>query len=103
EHLPEVAPGRRVLEGMRGVGVEESAAVRAELLDRLLARHGSHGEDLLHALDRGDRDIVREVLDHTLLDEEQRDQRRNRQEEIEGSADEVDPEIAETSRGVPGD
>ena len=37
--LEDVGPGVRVLERMRGIGVEEAAAVGAELLDRLLARH----------------------------------------------------------------
>ena len=36
DDLEEVRPGRRVLVGMRGVGVEEAAAVGPELLDGLL-------------------------------------------------------------------
>ena len=37
---------------MRGIGVEEAAAVRAELLDRLLARHRADGDDLFGAFER---------------------------------------------------
>ena len=40
EHRQEVRPRRRVLERVRRVGVEEAAAVGAELLDRLLAATG---------------------------------------------------------------
>ena len=36
--------------GWRGIGVEEAAAVGAELLDRHLRCRGSHGDHLLGAL-----------------------------------------------------
>ena len=73
EHGPEVGPRRRVLEWMRGVGVEEAAAVGAELLDRLLARHRAHRDGLLRALERGDLEVGSEVLDGALLHQDQRD------------------------------
>ena len=47
EHLEEVRERRRVLERMRGVHVEEAAAVRAELLDRDLARGRPERQRLL--------------------------------------------------------
>ena len=43
---------RRVLERMRGVGVEEAAAVRSEHLDRLLRGDGTLRDCLRRALDR---------------------------------------------------
>ena len=51
EHLEEVRERRRVLEGMRRVGVEEAAAVGAELLDDLLRRHRALRDRLCRALD----------------------------------------------------
>ncbi len=50
---------------MRGVGVEESAAVRAELLDRLLTCNGTERYDLLGAFERGGFDASGESLRHT--------------------------------------
>jgi hypothetical protein len=47
EHLEEVRQRCRILERMRGIDVEESAAVRAELLDRDLRRRRSDGDHLL--------------------------------------------------------
>ena len=43
QHLEEVGERRRVLERVGGVGVEEAAAVGAELLDRLLRGDRAHG------------------------------------------------------------
>ena len=40
QHLDHVGDRRRVLERMRAVGVEEAAAVGAELLDDFLRGHG---------------------------------------------------------------
>ena len=54
EDLEQVRPDRRVLERVRGVGVEEAAAVRAELLDRLLRRDEAVGDVLGAADERGD-------------------------------------------------
>ena len=54
EHLQEVGQRRRVLERMRRVGVEEAAAVGADLLDGLLARDRAHRDGLLGALERVD-------------------------------------------------
>ncbi len=39
QHLDEIRERRRILERMRGVGVDVTAAVRAEHLDRDLRRH----------------------------------------------------------------
>ena len=47
-----VRPGIRILEGMRGIGVEEAAAIGAELLDRFLAGHRPERDDLLGAFER---------------------------------------------------
>ena len=60
EDLDPVGPRGRVLEGMRGVGVEESAAVGAEQLDGLLAGDRAAGDGLLAAGQRVD-DLVVQV------------------------------------------
>jgi hypothetical protein len=51
-HLDEIGHGARMLEGMRGIGVEDATAIGAELLDRLLARHREEGDGLAPALER---------------------------------------------------
>ena len=58
---------------MRGVGVEEAAAVGAELLDRDLRGRPAPGHDLLRAFERRRIDIGAEVLRHALPDQDQRD------------------------------
>ena len=63
EHLEEIRQRRRVLERMRGVHVEEAAAVRAELLDRDLARGRAERHRLLgDELRLGDR-LARRIDD----------------------------------------
>ena len=52
-HLQEVRERGRVLERMRGVGVEEAAAVGAEHLDRDLGGDRADGDGLARAFERG--------------------------------------------------
>ncbi len=47
QHRQKIGQRRGVLERMRRVGIEEPAAVGAELLDRLLGRDRAHRDDLL--------------------------------------------------------
>ena len=95
DQRPEVRPRRRVLERMRGVRIEESAPVRTDLLDDLLAGHRAHRKRLLGPFERGDVQIRLEVLDHTLLHEQQRQQQRRRQQHVQRAAREIDPEVAQ--------
>ena len=46
EHLQEIGQRRRVFIRMRGVGVEEAAAVGAQHLDRFLRGHRAHRQRL---------------------------------------------------------
>ena len=64
----------------------------------LLARHRPHRDRLLRALERRDLEVRREVLDHALLHEQQREHERERQQHVERAAHEVDPEVADASR-----
>ena len=97
EHLEQVAERVGVLEGVRRVGVEEAAAVGAELLDGLLAGDGTAGDDLRPAGDRVDR-VVGEVLDRTERHQQDRRDEGDRQQDAERRAHEVDPEVAEVVR-----
>ena len=127
EQLEKIRKRRRVLERMRGVHVEETAAVRAELLDRDLARGGAerHGL-LLHDLRREHRlagrihrglagrvrdghvdrlrieqrhaAIRRERLHDALRHEDDRKQQRQRQQDVQRAAHEVDVEVADGRR-----
>ena len=72
DHLHEVRQCGRVLEGMRGVGVEEAAAIGAQHLDGDLRRHGADGDGLLGAFQRRRVDIRPERLRDALPDEEER-------------------------------
>ena len=79
QQLDEVREPGRVLERMRGVDVEEAAAVGAELLDDLL---------------RGDR-AGAQRLDDALRDEDQADDDRDRQQHVDERLDEVAVEVAD--------
>ncbi len=83
---------------MGGVGVEVAAAVGAELLDDLLRGHGA-AVDLLGAAGQLT-DLVDpgEVLDGAARDEHQRADDRDGDQDADGAAHQVGPEVAE----VPG-
>ena len=96
EDLDPVGPAVRVLERVRGVGVVETAAVGAEFLDDLLAGDRSAGDGLLPAGQRVDDLVVQvEVLDRAAGDQDDRRNHRERQQDSNGAADQVDPEVAE--------
>ena len=80
DHLDEVGQRRRVLERVGGVGVQEAAAVVAELLDDLLGGDRADGDRLLGALERGRGWRAVQGLGHALPDEEDGDDHRDRQE-----------------------
>ena len=90
--------GFGILERMGGVGVEEAAAVGAEHLDDFLRSHRSLGDHLLGAFERRRLGIGAEILRHALPDEEQADDDRDRQQDVERAAGQIDPEIADRLR-----
>ena len=71
KHRQQVAQWCWVFEWMRGIRVEEAAAVGAELLDRFLRRHRSLRNDLLGALNRRHFGVWVEILNRALRDEQQ--------------------------------
>ncbi|ENN88782.1 hypothetical protein RHSP_23431 [Rhizobium freirei PRF 81] len=95
QHLDEVGERVRVLERMSGVGVEETAAIRAEHLDGKLRGNRANGDRLLHAFERRRIDIGAERLRHAKIDVYQRQNDADRQQDIERRADHIDPEIAD--------
>ena len=103
DDLEEVRPRPGVLERVGGVGVEEAAAVGAELLDRLLRRDRSTLDRLLDAGERLDRVRRGEVLDDPTDEEEDRGDGGQGQEDAERRAGQVDPEVADPVRAHPGE
>ena len=85
----------RVLERMRGVGVEEAAAIGAEHLDRELRGDRARRDRLLRAFERRRVDIGAERLRHAAQDVEQRQHDADRQQHVERGAGQIDPEIAD--------
>src|SRR5205823_5323486 len=84
-----------ILVGMRGVHVEEPAAVRADGLDRNLRRDGTLRDDLFSALKGMRGNVTVQVLRHTLPDENQADNERYWQEDVEVARCKIDPEVAD--------
>src|SRR6202034_184489 len=94
EDLHPVGPGRRVLEGVGGVGVVEATSVGAEFLDGFLAGDRPAGDGLLDAVECGHDLVVQmEVLDDAAGDQYDRPDKRQRQQDAHGAADQVHPEV----------
>ena len=91
----------RVFERMRGIGVEEAAAIGAEHLDRDLRGHRPDRDGLLGAFQRRCIDIGAERLRNALPDQEQRVGHADRQQDIERAAGDIDPEIADGAHRMP--
>ena len=102
QHLNEVGERGRVFVGMGGVRIEEPAAVGAEDLDHFLRGDRSLGYRLLGALQGRRIDIGVQILRHALPDEEKGYHHRNRQQDVERAAGEIDPKIADAARLAPG-
>ena len=95
DDLKKVRQRRRVLEGMGRVGVEEAAAIGAEHLDGHLRGSWAYGDGLLDALERRGIDVSAQGLRHALPDEDEGKRNADWQEDVEGAAGEIDPEIAD--------
>ncbi len=100
EDLEQVGPRVGVLERVGGVGVEEAAAVGAQLLDGLLRGDRAALHDLVAARDGGDRRRLGEVLDHPTDEQHDRRDDRQRQQDAHDAAHQVDPEVAEQVGGL---
>ena len=94
-HLDEVGDRVGVLERMRGVGVEEAAAIGAEHLDGDLRGDRAERDRLLRAFERRRVDIGAERLRHAETDVDERQHDAERQQDVERGAGQIDPEIAD--------
>ena len=103
EHRQQVAERSRVLERMRGVGVEEASPIGAQLLDGFLRSYRSLRDDLLGAFNRGHFGVRFEVLDHTLRDVEQASHDRDRKQHVYSRASDVHPEVPDGFLFLPGE
>src|ERR1019366_389382 len=81
EHIGE---GVGVLIRMRRIGVEKSAAIGAEFLDRFLARYWPDGDDLFDALKRRRFERSGERLRGSERNERESDDDRQRQQYVKG-------------------
>src|SRR4029077_19318196 len=70
-------------------------SVVAQVLDRLLRRKGPYGEDLLRSTQGVRGDVRADALDHTLREQDEGDDDRERQQDVEGRARHVDVEVAD--------
>ena len=84
----------RVLERVRGVDVEEAAAVGAEHLDRDLGSDRARGDGLRRAFERRRLDEPASVCG-TPRPKHEREDDGERQQHEEGDAGQVDPEVAD--------
>ena len=80
---------------MRGIGVEEAAAIGAEHLDRHLRGDRADRDGLLGAFQRGGVDIGTERLRHALPDQKQRGDDADRHQDVERASGDIDPEVAD--------
>ena len=93
-HMDIVSECCRALIGMRGIRIEEAAAVGAQMLDHHLRGDGALRDGLLGAFERRRVDISAEILRHALPDEHDRTDDADRHQHIERAARDIDPEVA---------
>ena len=94
-HLDQVGDRVGIFEGMRGIGVEEAAAIGAEHLDGDLRGHRTDRDRLLRTFERGGVDIGAERLRHAEPDIDEGQHDAERQQDVERAAGHIDPEIAD--------
>ena len=86
---------------MRGIGIEEAAAIGAEHLDGDLRGDRADRDGLLGAFERRRVHVGAERLRNALPDQEQRIGHADRDEDVERAAGDIDPEIADRAHRVP--
>jgi hypothetical protein len=100
QRLHQVGDGGCILKRMRGVGIEEAAAIGAQMLDGLKRGYRPECDRLVSSLHRMRGDDGGEGLRLTLLDHQQREHERSRHQHARREADEVTVEIAEIGATV---
>ena len=92
--LHQIADDGGVLNGSRGVGTQEAAAVGADVLDDLQRGHGAHGDILLSPLNGGHRHVGIEILGDALPDQEHAADDGKRNQNAGGHLDQISIEVA---------
>src|SRR5215831_4181097 len=87
---------------MRGVGVEEAAAIGAEHLDGDLRGDRTNRDGLLGALQRSRVNERPESLRDALPDQKQCVRNADREKNVERAARHIDPETADRANRMPG-
>src|SRR6516164_1996283 len=87
---------------MRGIGVEEAAAIGAEHLDGDLRGHRADRDGLLGAFERCRVNIRAERLRHALPDEKKGIRNADRKKNVERATGDIDPETADGANRMPG-
>ena len=101
DHLHIVGKGGRIFERMRGIGVEEAAAICAEHLDRDLRGNRPDRDGLLGPFHCRRIHVRAKCLRHALPDQEQRVGHADGDEDVERNAGDIDPKIADGAHRVP--
>ena len=100
EQREEVGERRRVLERVGALALKKPPPLVPSCLIASCEATGPSAMRLLAALERGDVEVGREVLDHALRDQDQREDDAERQEHVDDAADQIDPEVAERLAAV---
>src|SRR5262249_8598382 len=101
DHLDQVAERGWILVRMRSVGVEEPATIGAQFFDYFLRSDGALGDNLWGAFQGLGMDIRAQILRDTLPDEDQREHDRQRQQDPQSGANQIEPEISKGPRRAP--
>ena len=90
-----------ILERVRGIDIEEAAAVAAQKFDGFLRRYRPAGNRLRHIFERSGFDRWGQGLRHALRNEKESRQHADREQNVERAAGEIDPKIANRRRSSP--
>ncbi|MND30249.1 hypothetical protein D3C80_207780 [compost metagenome] len=94
-HLDQIGDRIRIFERMRRIGVEETATIGAEHLDRKLRGDRAERDRLFRTFQRRGFHVSAKGLRHAEKDEDQRQQDAERQKQVKRGAGHIDPEIAD--------
>src|SRR2546425_264163 len=92
----------RILERVRGVGVEKATSVITKVLDDLLGCDGTLGDELRRPLQCVHGGVPVEVLDRALRDEDDSADHGDWEQNVEDRAGDVDVEVPDGLPAMPG-
>jgi hypothetical protein len=100
-HLQEIRKRRGVLVGVRRVGVEEASAIDAEHFDHFLRSSRPLRDSLCSAFQSGDLRVGSKILNHTLRDQHEGPKDRNREQDVDQTAGQIDPKVPHRFHRMP--